>query len=115
MIMSAWRWGNLGLAFLLELAAVVGLGYWGFQVGGSLAGRLVLGIGTPVVAVVLWGLFAAPKASVDSSVLYWVTAVLVFGGAAVGLWVAGRPVFGVLLAVLYAANLAVIKAGHLTA
>jgi hypothetical protein len=113
MIDTIWRVGNLGLAFALELAAIVALGYWGFQAGGSTAGKVLLGLGTPAVAIVLWALFAAPQASVSSPVLHWVTVVLVFGGAAVGLWASGQHLLGVLLPVVFVANLAIINGMHL--
>lgn len=49
---------NEALAFLLELAALAALAWWGFTTGSSLLVRVLLGVGTPLVAVVLWGLFA---------------------------------------------------------
>jgi hypothetical protein len=115
MIETIWRVGNLGLAFALELAAIVALGYWGFHVGGSVGGKVLPGIGVPAVAIVLWALFAAPKATVSSPVLHWITVVLVFGGAAVALWTSGQHLLGVLLPVVFVANLAIINGMHLTA
>ncbi len=51
---------NLALKFLLELAAVVAFAYWGAKTGhGVLA--VVLAIVAPMVAIVLWGVFAAPR------------------------------------------------------
>ena len=50
---------NLALRFLLEIAALVAIGYWGWtQHTGVL--RFVLAIGGPVLAAVLWGTFAVP-------------------------------------------------------
>lgn len=54
---------NLALSFLLELSALAALGYWGFQTGPSTLLKILLGIGAPLLAAVIWGLFAAPKAS----------------------------------------------------
>ena len=51
---------NLALRFLLEVCALVALGYWGFKTGGSLITKLALGIGAPLLAAVLWGTFVAP-------------------------------------------------------
>jgi membrane protein YdbS with pleckstrin-like domain len=48
---------NLALVFALEIAASVALAVVGAELGG-----VVLAIAFPVVAAVLWGLFAAPKA-----------------------------------------------------
>ncbi|MEO6116737.1 MAG: YrdB family protein [Pseudolysinimonas sp.] len=55
---------NEALAFLLELASLAGLALWGFHVGPNLAAQLALGIGAPVVLIVVWALFCAPKARV---------------------------------------------------
>lgn len=50
------------LAFLLELVAFGLLAVWGFHVGDSTAVHVVLGLGAPAAAIVLWGVFAAPRA-----------------------------------------------------
>jgi hypothetical protein len=110
---TIWRLGNLGLAFALELAAIAGLAYWGFHTGAGTGIRVVLGIGAPALAIVLWALFAAPQATFGSPVLYALTALLVFGGAALALWSTGQHVLGVLLVALFVANLAIVKGMHL--
>jgi hypothetical protein len=53
---------NLLLRFLLELAALVAVSYWGYHVAEGEAGRLALCITAPVLFGVLWALFAAHKA-----------------------------------------------------
>ncbi|GAB2827644.1 hypothetical protein GCM10022221_27390 [Actinocorallia aurea] len=58
----AFFWANAGLAFVLEVAALVLLARWGFTRDGGWALRVLLGVGAPVVAAVVWGLFAAPRA-----------------------------------------------------
>ena len=60
--MDTVRYVNLGLRFLLELGALVALGWWGFRVGGSTVGELILGLGLPLLAAIVWWLFVAPKA-----------------------------------------------------
>ena len=48
---------NLGVRFLLELAALIIFGFWGWSIsGGGL--RFVLAILFPVLAAILWGTFA---------------------------------------------------------
>lgn len=54
---------NIGLSFLLELAMLAALGYWGFKTGQGRILGVLLGLGAPVLAAVLWGFFAAPKAA----------------------------------------------------
>ncbi|MFI5613084.1 DUF2568 domain-containing protein [Amycolatopsis sp. NPDC051903] len=115
MIETVWRIGNLALAFLLELAAIAALGYWGFHAGGSTAGKFLLGLGAPAVAIGLWALFAAPTASLRTPLLYALTVVVVVGGAGAGLWLSGHRALGLLLPALFAANLAVVRFTHLDA
>ncbi|HEY0248030.1 MAG TPA: YrdB family protein [Gryllotalpicola sp.] len=49
------------LRFLCEVFAVVSLAVWGFTMFPFWL-NLVVGIGAPVLAILLWGLFRAPKA-----------------------------------------------------
>lgn len=49
------------LKFLLELFAFFTLGFWGF-VAWPLPWNIVVGIGAPLLAIVLWALFRSPKA-----------------------------------------------------
>jgi hypothetical protein len=100
---------NEGLAFLLELLALAALAYWGVKTGDGVALKVVLGLGTPVLAAVVWGLFAAPRATFGLP-LAGVLAVkaVVFGGAAVALFAAGQHVLAVVFAVLVVANTAIV-------
>jgi hypothetical protein len=41
--------------FFLELAMLAAFTYWGFSSDAPIAVRILLGIGAPVVAIVLWG------------------------------------------------------------
>jgi hypothetical protein len=78
MIGQAFHWANLTVAFLLELCALAALGYWGFRTASGPAAKAALGIGAPLLAAVLWGLFAAPRAPVSIPLASG-------GGAAAGL------------------------------
>jgi hypothetical protein len=51
---------NLGLRFVLELAALVSMGYWGWK-SGTGATRFVLAAGIPIIAGVLWAVTAVPN------------------------------------------------------
>ena len=59
-------WANHGPRFLLQIALLASLAYWGFsqQVG---ALQWALGVGAPLVIAVVWGRFIAPKASHPTS------------------------------------------------
>lgn len=119
----AWRdelWGdvyrtvNLGLAFLLELAALAAFCWWGFHVSGANWLNVVLGIGAPVVAAIVWGLFAAPRAKYRlSTVSTFAVKVIVFGAASAALIASGQLVIGVVFAAVVIANTALIRVGHL--
>ncbi|MED1954259.1 YrdB family protein [Brevibacillus centrosporus] len=80
------------LVFLSEVAAIIAYGYWGFQFHSSTWVKWALGIGIPVVVIVVWGLFLSPKASVEfPQALRIGMKVMVFGFAAAALYAAGRP------------------------
>ena len=96
---------NLALRFVLELAALAALAYWGFHSGDSVAADLVLGVGAPVLAACVWGALAAPKSSrrLSGPALLAVQLAVLCAGA-IALVAAGRPVLGAALAALIAAN-----------
>lgn len=60
---------NAIVAFGLEMAMLVSFGYWGYQVGQGTLARWALAIGLPTVAIVIWGLYFAPKATRRLSIL----------------------------------------------
>jgi hypothetical protein len=104
---------NLGLRFLLELAAWAAMGYWGWtQHAGAL--RFVWGIGLPLLAMALWSTFRVPddpgKAPVPvPGVLRLALELAEFGAAAALLIAAGRAPLGIglgaIVALHYAASL----------
>ena len=96
---------NEGLAFLFEIAALVAISWWGCHIGPNTADRVLLGIGMPLLAIVLWGLFAAPKSAVRTPMVGVLSVkIVVFGAAAAGLWFTGTHVLAVVFAVLVAIN-----------
>ncbi|MEV6286999.1 YrdB family protein [Kribbella sp. NPDC051770] len=109
-----WRWGNLLVAFLAELVALGIFAWWGWQTADDLAGRLILAIGLPVLAGVLWGLFAAPTATRTTPVVRGVVKTAVFGLAGLALWDVGHPVLGLVFVAVVSANLLAIRVGKLT-
>jgi hypothetical protein len=91
-MMELIKGANLALRFLLELCALGALGYWGFKTGsGTLLAKIGLGIGTPLVAAVVWAIFVSPQAPVQlPGIVVLLLQVLVFGGAAAGLVATGH-------------------------
>jgi Protein of unknown function (DUF2568) len=105
-------WANLALAFALELCALVALGLWGFSVGGGPVAKAALGLGAPLCAAVLWGLFAAPRAPVSVPFLRFVVKVVVFGSASLALYATGHRALAVIFAFIVGANAALIRLGR---
>ena len=50
---------NLALRFLMEVSALVAMGYWGWQQSDS-ALRIVFALGVPILAAAVWGTLAVP-------------------------------------------------------
>ena len=88
----------LTVAFLSELAALAALGLWGWSVEGSTAVRVLVAVGAPLVAAVLWGLFAAPQAPMQGVLLSLSVKVAVFGAGTLALVATGHPWLAALLA-----------------
>lgn len=53
---------NLTVKFLLELAALALLAYWGAVTGDGIV-AVILAIAAPALMAVVWGAFAAPRAA----------------------------------------------------
>lgn len=84
---------------------LAGLAWWGSQAVGGLAGRIALAVLTPALAVVVWGLFAAPRARIQlppAGVL--AVKAVVLGGAAVAVYTTGWHAAAIAFAVVAAVN-----------
>jgi hypothetical protein len=102
---------NVALRFLLELCILVALGYWGFQTGQGQLAKIALGIGFPLIAAVVWGLFGAPGSPWQlHDPWHLVLEVILFGGAALALFVAGQRVLGLAFVLLFVMNRALMYA-----
>ena len=51
---------NLAARFILEIAGLVALGWWGWNLAEGIL-RFLLALGIPFLAAVLWGTFAVPN------------------------------------------------------
>ncbi len=82
---------NLALRFLLELAALAALGYWGAHRPASLAARVALALLAPLAAALAWGAVVSPRARLRvTAAVRLLVELAVFGGAAWALVAAGR-------------------------
>ena len=100
--MSPARTANLGLAFVLELAA---LALWGAHVGSSMPVRVAVTIAAVAAWAVVWGLCFSPRArsALSPTAKQW-GKVGMFAIAAVALGGSGRWALAVVFAVVAAAN-----------
>ena len=104
---------NLGLAFLLELVALGSFAYWGFNASDSTILKIVLGLGTPILAIVLWGVFAAPRSERRlKGSAYLVFKVIFFALAILALIAAGNLTLGVIFAVVFVLNTGLAYVWH---
>ncbi|MFJ5833481.1 YrdB family protein [Streptomyces sp. NPDC093089] len=102
---------NEGLAFLLELAALAVLAWWGWDAADNVALRLLLAVAAPALAAFVWGLFAAPKARIPLPIPgVLVVKALVFGAAALALHALDRPSAALAFAVVVLLNTALATA-----
>lgn len=102
---NALKWGNLALAFFLELWMLFAFGFWGFHTGSGLFAKVTLGIGAPLLAAVAWGLLLAPKAPVRlPAPAHLILTLAFFGVAALALVAAGQPLQALIFAALVALN-----------
>lgn len=102
--MAALAGANLALKFLLELGALALFATWGFSAAHGWSGVL-LGLGAVAGMVVLWGLYAAPRA--DHRLRMPTRAVFelgIFGLAAIGGFASGHAVVAATYAVLVVVN-----------
>ncbi len=100
---------NLALRFLLELCALVALGYWGFKTGSGTITKLALGVGVPLLAAAVWGAALSPRRSVPlSDRLAFILSLVVLGLSAVAVGAAGQATLAVVFAVLTIVNATLI-------
>ncbi len=84
---------------MCELGLLAALAYWGFTAADG-AGAWVLGLGTPLIAAGIWGVYVSPKARRPVSLpLRLSIEIDLFVVSAIALWSAGAPALAVALVV----------------
>jgi hypothetical protein len=104
----------LGIFFLLELISLAVFGYWGFHVNVGLATKVIIGVGTPLLIAILWGMFLSPKASIPiiPSQARTLVKLFVFLLASVALYASGqssKAMVFLVIAVLETALIYILK------
>ena len=95
---------NLALRFLLEIAALIAIGIWGWAAHQGVW-RWLLMLGVPLAAAALWGIFRVdndpgPAPVAVPGLLRLLIEFVVFGGAVALLYLAGRPLPALILGVI---------------
>ncbi|MEO8906839.1 MAG: YrdB family protein [Microbacteriaceae bacterium] len=92
------------LQFFIELFAFVSLGVWGF-VAWPLPWSVVVGVGAPLLAIVLWALFLSPRAvlHIDSYAKALIE-IAVMVSAAYAWWDLGQPIVAIVFAAVAAVS-----------
>lgn len=89
------------LRFVLELFTFVSLGIWGFTTWPLPWPGVLIGIGAPALAILLWALFRSPKAVIKIDPFGKALVEICVMGAAVFAWFAlGQPIVAVVFALV---------------
>ncbi|MBU9713083.1 YrdB family protein [Evansella tamaricis] len=97
--------GLMGLRFLLEVFSIIILCVWGFQSNSNQLIKLLLGIGAPVVLIVVWGLFGAPAAPyLLEGWNHFVLEVVIYGLATLALLKIGYPFLAIAFFIVAVGN-----------
>lgn len=93
------------VAFCVELCMLVALAYYGYHSSNEVVLKYLLAVGLPLIAAVLWGLLAAPKAKKRLANPYlFFFKLLMFLGTAFLLYCAHQPTLAILFAAIAVLN-----------
>jgi hypothetical protein len=86
---------NLALRFLLEITALISIGYWGWTQHSGLM-RILFTLGLPIFAAAIWGIFRVPGFPGDApiavpGIVRLLVEAAVLGSATWALYAADRP------------------------
>ena len=90
---GALQWFNVALRGVMEFGIVLAMGYWGYQAGGSLVTKVLLGILVPLIVFGFWGLVDFHQVRRLAKSLRLVQELLICGLVVVALYAAGQPTF----------------------
>jgi len=93
------------------VAAILSLSAWGFHAGSGFVAKLVLGLGTPTVAIALWSLFAAPRSVFAMPAARLTVNVLVLGAAALASFTLLPVGWAIAFTILVVANTLLLYVG----
>lgn len=95
----------------VDLAALAGLGYWGFATGVASFAKVALAAGPPLLAVIAWGIFGSSNAPIHlEGAMCLLLELVFFGSAAVALAAAGPTMLAASFALVVVGNIALLHA-----
>lgn len=96
---------NQVTAFVLEICMVVALGFIGYQQGKSILLKYTLAVGLPLIAMVLWGYFAAPKSDYRLALLWrMIFKITLFSITSWLLYMSGYPIMALSFLIIVLLN-----------
>ena len=97
--------------FLLELAALAALAYWGSRNGGGGVGDVLLAVALVAAAAVMWGIWAAPRSARRLQGAWrLIPELLLFGGATAALAAADQAGLAIAFAAVAVIDTALVHA-----
>jgi len=100
---------NSALAFFLELAMLAAYGYWGFYGEKSLWLKWFVGMGLPLVVIVIWGFWLAPRAKHRLNItLGVILSSILFLLASAALYQTGQTILAFVMAIVVVLNRALL-------
>lgn len=96
---------NLGVSFIIELAMLAALAYWGFHLQLPLVGRILVSLAVLALVVVAWGLWLAPKATYPVGLtLSVIMKLFIFSLASWGLYASNKNSLAITLISIFILN-----------
>lgn len=84
---------HASIRFLIEICALVAVGYWGFQTVQNPIIKVLLGIGSPFFIAVIWTTFVSPAAPYRLQGMFrFMLEMIIFGLAGLALYLSGKQI-----------------------
>lgn len=103
--MDILKYLNLGIRFILEIISLVAIGYWGFQLQAGTLVRYSVGIGVPIIIMIIWGTFGSPAAPYRLSPAYRIILqIVIFASAILAVYFSYNQTLSIIFAILIIIN-----------
>ncbi|OTN88907.1 hypothetical protein A5819_001399 [Enterococcus sp. 7E2_DIV0204] len=100
------KYTNIAIAFLIEVAAIFILGYWGFTLQSSKIIRVTVVLLAPILMIIIWSIWCAPSSNYRLEGLWLVILkCLLFGIVACCLFTMKQSSIAIIFVTIVAINL----------